>query len=62
MLALLNKAYDANITVDEFLLAVELEKVLYVKELCEKADPERKGLLPEDKVRGREEPASVKQS
>merc|ERR1712113_276782 len=50
MLALLNKAYDANITVDEFLLAVELEKVLYVKELCEKADPERKGLLPEDKV------------
>jgi len=50
MLALLNKAYEANITVDEFLLAVELEKVLYVKELGEKADPDRKGVLPADMV------------
>ena len=51
MLALLNKAYEANLTVDEFLLAVELEKVLYVKELGEKADPDRKGVLPADMVR-----------
>jgi len=50
MMALQGKTSKESLSFNEFQTAMELEKILQVKENCEVKDASRKGYLPKDQV------------